>query len=579
MRKKYCENAVILTDLAVFAIAFICSLLIRYGGEARHVLFDYNYSQNIGVLFIYLILYLLIIFAVRGTGGYKLGRNIPEQVIYVVRNQGTLLMIIILFAFFTQRGMSFSRIFVAYTFSISAVLDLIARSMLRHNCEKVSRQDMRHRKNSRSSVHSVFTIDEHVVRELYGDELPEPREADLADEGAAGRDGFEKYRHVFAIGCKGIPATYGGFESFMDNLTRNKMSKQLMYHVARISHDTLRFEYNDSVCFDIPVPDIGAAKAIIYDCSALEYSIRYCKRHPEIKNPVFFIMACRIGPVISIYKNRIHKLGGKLYVNPDGHEWKRAKWNRFIKKYWKISERLMVKHADLLICDSRNIEKYMHEMYAEYEPKTTFIPYGSDIKASVLKDDDNDFQRWLRFNRLKPGEYYLVVGRFVPENNFETVIREFMKSDTERKLAIITTENSRFLDELQKKLKFESDKRIRFTGTVYNEELLKKIRENAFAYIHGHEVGGTNPSLLEALSSTNLNLLNEVRFNTEVGADAALYWNKSDKSLHDLIKYVEELDEPEIEEYGNRAKRRIEKEYLWKETCENYERVFREESN
>ena len=102
MRKKYCENAVILTDLAVFAIAFICSLLIRYRGEARHVLFDYNYSQNIGVLFLYLILYLLIIFAVRGTGGYKLGRNIPEQIIYVVRNQGTLLMIIILFAFTTR---------------------------------------------------------------------------------------------------------------------------------------------------------------------------------------------------------------------------------------------------------------------------------------------------------------------------------------------------------------------------------------------------------------------------------------------------------------------------------------------
>ncbi len=574
MRKKYCENAVILADLAVFAIAFICSLLIRYGGEARRVFFDYNYSQNIGILFLYLILYLLIIFAVRGVGWYKLGRNIPEQIIYVTRNHGILLMIIILFAFFTQRGMSFSRRFVAYVFTISFVLDLAARSILRRSCENVSRHDMSGREADGEKVQSAFTIDEHVVRELYGDELPELREIDTGEEDAVGREDFENYRHVFAIGCKGIPANYGGFESFMDNLTKSKIDSKLMYHVARISHDAIRFEYNNSVCFDIPVPDIGAAKAIIYDCSALEYSIRYCRRHPEIKNPVFFIMACRIGPMIAFYKNRIHKLGGKLYVNPDGHEWKRAKWNRFIKKYWKLSERLMVKHADLLICDSKNIEKYMHEMYADYKPKTTFIPYGSDIRASVLKDDDNDFKRWLRYNRMKPGEYYLVVGRFVPENNFETVIREFMKSNTNRKLAIITTENSKFLEELQKKLGFESDKRIRFTGTVYNEELLKKIRENAFAYIHGHEVGGTNPSLLEALSSTKLNLLNDVSFNTEVGADAALYWNKSDKSLHDLIEYVEKLDENEIEKFGTKAKRRIEKEYLWKEICESYERVF-----
>ncbi len=570
MSRKHSGRVLAAADLLVFTTAFICGLLIRYGREAWNVFLNFEYSQNVGVLFLYLILYLLIIFALKGMGGYKLGRSLPEQIIYVIRNQGILLMLIILFAFFAQRGVSFSRRFVAYTFLISIVLDLIVRSVLKNRIEQLTFR------KADNSVHTVFTIDEHVVRELHGDELPEPHDTEGAVQTDHGND-FQDYRHVFAIGCKGIPASYGGFESFMDNLTRNKKNPRIMYHVARIAHDTQRFEYNDAVCFNIPVPDIGSAKAIIYDCSAILTSIKYCRRHPEIKNPVFFIMACRIGPFISFYKKKIHALGGKLYVNPDGHEWKRAKWNSFIKKYWKISERLMVKHADLLICDSRNIESYMQEKYRDYNPRTIFIPYGSDINASVLQDDDADFRRWLRFNRLSAGQYYLVVGRFVPENNFETVIREFMKSTTSRKLAIITTENSKYMEELQKKLRFESDCRIRFTGTVYNEELLKKIRENAFAYIHGHEVGGTNPSLLEALSSTKLNLLNKVRFNTEVGADAALYWDKAENSLRSLIEKAEDMSTEEIDAYGEKARRRIEKEYLWKETCESYEGAFAEE--
>ena len=95
--------------------------------------------------------------------------------------------------------------------------------------------------------------------------------------------------------------------------------------------------------------------------------------------------------------------------------------------------------------------------------------------------------------------YYLVVGRFVPENNYETMIREFMKSSSKKDFAIITNVNERFLDELEQKLHFRDDSRIKFVGTVYNQELLMKIRENAYGYFHGHEVGGTNPSLLEAL--------------------------------------------------------------------------------
>ena len=104
----------------------------------------------------------------------------------------------------------------------------------------------------------------------------------------------------------------------------------------------------------------------------------------------------------------------------------------------------------------------------------------------------------------------MIVGRFVPENNYETMIKEFMKSKTNKDFAIITNDNPSLLEDLENKLNFKKDGRIKFVGTVYDQELLKKIREGAYGYFHGHEVGGTNPSLLEALASTKLNLLLDV---------------------------------------------------------------------
>lgn len=185
-------------------------------------------------------------------------------------------------------------------------------------------------------------------------------------------------QQVFIIGSKGIPASYGGFETFVEKLTEYQTNFRIRYHVSRIGNDTMRYEYNGAKCFNVNVPDIGAAKAIYYDIAALRYCINYCKVRPSIQKPIFYVLACRIGPFIGTLKKQIAELGGTLYVNPDGHEWKRAKWSASVRKYWKISEKLMVKHADLLICDSKNIEKYIRETFPKYNPRTTFIAYGSD---------------------------------------------------------------------------------------------------------------------------------------------------------------------------------------------------------
>ena len=261
-------------------------------------------------------------------------------------------------------------------------------------------------------------------------------------------------------------------------------------------------------------------------------------------------------------------------VNPDGHEWLRAKWSLPVRKYWKYSERLMVKHADLLICDSKNIEKYIHKDYNRYQPKTTYIAYGTDITKSQLTSLDEKVRSWYDKKNVRENEYYLVVGRFVPENNYEAMIRGFMRSHPKKDLVLITNvEQNKFYEKLRQETGFDKDSRIKFVGTVYDQELLKYIRENAFAYFHGHEVGGTNPSLLEALESTKLNLLLDVGFNREVGEDGALYWKK-DQLAH-VIDQAEQMDAQAIEDLNQKSSQRIAEAFTWEKIVTDYEKVFK----
>ena len=387
-------------------------------------------------------------------------------------------------------------------------------------------------------------------------------------------ESFLNKQHVFIVGSKGIPAQYGGFETYVEKMVEYQTDKDIQFHVARLADDEKRYEYNGAICFNVKVPNIGPAKAIYYDVAALDKCIKYCSRMNLRKPPVFYVLACRIGPFIEYFRNKIHKLGGVLLVNPDGHEWKRSKWSLPVRKYWKVSEDLMVRSADLLVCDSKKIEEYIQEDYWQYNPRTTYLSYGCDSTPSVLADDSEQFLNWLKEKGLASGEYYLVVGRFVPENNVETIVREFMKSNTSKKLALITTENEKLYNELDRKLGFSKDER----GSVYDQELLKKIREKAYAYLHGHSVGGTNPSLLEALGSTNLNLLFDVGFNREVGEDAALYWTCEEGSLSNLIESADQLSEAQINTYGVLAKRRIAEAYRWESIVSQYQKLFRKES-
>jgi rhamnosyltransferase len=381
-------------------------------------------------------------------------------------------------------------------------------------------------------------------------------------------------KNVFIIGSKGIPAQYGGFETFVEILTRYKVNENISYHVSCMSTENSEYYYQNVRCFNVKVPNMGSAKAVLYDVLSLKECIRYIKEK-NIENAIIYILACRIGPFISTYKKQLRNMGVTLFVNPDGHEWKRSKWNYYIRQYWKYSERLMVKHADLIVCDSKGIEAYINEDYAAYSPKTTFIAYGATVKNSVLSDDSSRLLEWQNKHKVMPLNYYLIVGRFVPENNYELMIREFMLSNSNKDLVIISNvEENTFYKDLLNKTQFQNDKRIKFVGTVYDQDLLEKIREQAYGYLHGHEVGGTNPSLLEALASTKVNLLLNVVFNKEVGSNGAVYFDKKKNSLAALLDEVDQYDINFINELSTKAKKRITDEYSWEKIVNDYETLF-----
>ncbi len=381
-------------------------------------------------------------------------------------------------------------------------------------------------------------------------------------------------QHVFIVGSKGIPGAYGGYETFVDKLTEyHQDCPDVRYHVACKDDKDGEETYHNARCFHVKVPNIGAAQAIYYDVAALHRCCQYIMAN-KIEKPIVYILACRIGPFARWFQRRIHRLGGQVFINPDGHEWMRQKWSAPVRKYWKISEQMMVKHADLIICDSKNIEKYIQESYPQYAPNTTFIAYGAETRKSTLADDDEKLMSWYADKGLTAKNYYLVVGRFVPENNFETMIREFMRSNTDKDFAIITTANDAFLAQLEERLHFKADNRIKFVGTVYDPELLMKIRENAYGYFHGHEVGGTNPSLLEALGSTDLNLLLDVGFNREVAEESALYWSKDEGDLATLIEQADKLSAEEIATLGEKSSARIAEAYSWEFISGRYAEVF-----
>lgn len=383
-------------------------------------------------------------------------------------------------------------------------------------------------------------------------------------------------KSIIIIGARGFEYNYGGWETFVTNLVKNDGDENTHYYIPTLTHKKKEsgevLEKGNVTSPKIYVPDQGFVTMFTFTIKATRYYLKYLKKN-KLPNPLLYMLGCKVGPLFFFWRHRFHKLNTKIIINPDGLEWTRDKWSWWIKKCFKISERTMIKYSDYCVCDSKAIEEYIKKEYPKYHTPTTFIAYGAYLKE--IKKINPMTKKIFAKHHIKPHEYFLIVGRFIPENNYETIIKEFMKTNLKKDLVIVcNVEKNKFYEHLQATTNFEKDHRIKFIGPVYGQEDIETIRFFAFAYIHGHSAGGTNPSLLEALSLTNLNILYDVAYNREVGENACLYFTKEENNLKETLEKTMTLSDKNINNYGKKAKKRIQKEYTWPLVTEKYQTLF-----
>jgi len=380
-------------------------------------------------------------------------------------------------------------------------------------------------------------------------------------------------KNIIIIGSRGYKSSYGGWETFVTNLIDNYHDKDTRFYVPEITNDKNAKVHtiNNTVCEPIYTKECGSMTMMIFVFKAVLYYIKKIKKD-KMKNVIMYILGCRVGPLFTLIHKKLNKMGVKIIINPDGLEWKREKWNKLIKMYFKLSERTMIKSSNYVVCDSMAIQKYVD---SKYKKNTKFIAYGSYLKED--SKEMNKVNKFMKDNNIIDKNYYLFVGRFVPENNIELIIKEFMKTDLDKDLVIVSNiSKNKFYNSLIEKTNFPNDSRIKFVGSVYDSSILEVLRKKAIAYIHGHSAGGTNPSLLEALSLTDVNILYDVPYNREVGSDATLYFNKENNSLKEKLLEVANYSDSKVKEMGIKAKKRIKDNYTWEIIVTKYKNMFDE---
>lgn len=248
----------------------------------------------------------------------------------------------------------------------------------------------------------------------------------------------------------------------------------------------------------------------------------------------------------------------------DGLEWLRPKWKGVGSKYFYWASKLSTKVFDVLISDSKEMKRIYEK---EFGADSVVIEYGANLRESRNEDQISKYG-------LKKNDYYLVVGRLIPDNNADIIVEGFNLANTSKKLVVVG--DVPYVDEYADRIKSFASSRIVFTGYIYDQDLLMELYSNAYVYIHGHEYGGTNPTLLKALAYGCSILALDTPFSREVLVDEKFgtYFNKNS---HSLAAAVERLDgEPErIEIQQKESRSRIAEKYTWSRIANEYDGLFK----
>jgi hypothetical protein len=348
---------------------------------------------------------------------------------------------------------------------------------------------------------------------------------------------------IAIIGTRGIPNEYGGFEQFAEyfSVYATEQGHDVTVYCSSL-HSYQEKQYKNVKlvhCYDAE-NRIGTAGQFIYDLN--------CILHTR-KQPYDVIL--QLGYTSSSIWNFLFKKNTFITTNMDGMEWKRSKYNKLTQRFLMQAEKWAVQHSDLLIADSVAIQDYLQK---KYNTSSFYAAYGANVQehfnASLLD-----------YFRVKPYEYNLLVARMEPENNIEMIIEAHLISGSVKPLLVVGNTKNKYGKYLQEKYQ---SKKIRFLQGIYYMETLRSLRHFSTIYFHGHSVGGTNPSLLEAMADGAFIAAHDNVFNRSVLLDNACFFKSKTELALLMIK-----EQPDREKFIQNNLIRIKNDFNWEEINKN----------
>lgn len=373
---------------------------------------------------------------------------------------------------------------------------------------------------------------------------------------------------IAIIGCRGIPAKYGGFETFAQGLTENLIKNgydvtvSCEYEPSKSRKDSYKGAKLDY--FPVKPPKNYFLRKVYENLSDIYFLIKLSRKYELI-----YFLGIEVGMFLFIPK--ILNRRSQVMVNIDGVMWQRSKFNLLERWLLKINHDLATIFADNIIVDSQEMKNYVNRKYLD---KTTYLSYGIDVPERITWNGDSlELLKTYTSIDISPGNYYLVVSRLEPENNIHIIIDAFTRAEVDIPLVVVgdfTSED--YKEEVESIAKDCAEPGVVFLGSVYNQRLLNMLRQNCCAYIHGHSVGGTNPSLLEAAISKNIIVAHDNPFNREVCGTSAVYFkNEIDLSrkMKSVYKHKQSYLKLKDDVYYF-----VKNNYLWDKITEGYLSLF-----
>ena len=360
---------------------------------------------------------------------------------------------------------------------------------------------------------------------------------------------------IAILGTRGIPNNYGGFEQFAEHISIGLVQKGhevTVYNPHFHPYNMPEFKGVNIITIKSPEQKLGSAGNFIYDFRCLK-DARY--RAFDIIYEAGYATCC---PFFYLLKST----GAILITNMDGLEWKRSKWNFFTKRLMKYLEALAVKRSHYIVSDNRGIQDYYR---SNFNKDSFLISYGADLNLTHSENDLLDF-------KISAENFFLLIARMEPENNIDVILQAYKKSGRTEPFLVIGNYKTKYGKYLYKK---HNNNQVRFLGSIYNKKILDSLRYYCKAYLHGHSVGGTNPSLLEAMASSCFIIAHKNSFNGSVLKESGVYFD-SIETLKNIFTSIDTAILNYKAKFIQENLSEINKNYNWQLIIDMHEKVFKD---